>query len=67
VFDVAPDIVTGIENFFAGAAEHLEQSDYADACPIATVALKVSSTSEVMRTACADMFESWIAAAPRAS
>jgi AcrR family transcriptional regulator len=60
VFDIAPDVVTGTENFFAGAAEHLERSDYADACPIATVALEVSSTSEVMRTACADVFESWI-------
>jgi AcrR family transcriptional regulator len=61
MFDAAPDVVTGIENFFAGAAEHLEESDYADACPIATVALEVSSTSEVMRAACSDVFGSWIA------
>ena len=39
-----------------------EETDYADACPIATVALEVSSTSEPMRQACADVFESWIAA-----
>ena len=48
--------------FFAGAAEHLADTDYADACPIATIALEVSSTSEPMRIACADVFESWIAA-----
>ena len=48
--------------FFAGAAEHLRETDYEDACPIATVALEVSSTSETMREACADVFESWIAA-----
>ena len=48
--------------FFAGAAEHLVDTDYADACPIATIALEVSSTSEPMRLACADVFESWIAA-----
>jgi hypothetical protein len=30
--------------------------------PIATVALEVSSISEPMRQACADVFESWIAA-----
>ena len=36
-------------------------TDYADACPIATVALEVSSTSEPLREACADVFESWIA------
>ena len=48
--------------FFAGAAEHLRETDYADACPIATVSLEVSSTSETMREACAEVFESWIEA-----
>ncbi len=62
VFDPAPDLVTGVRDFFAGAAQYLVDTDYADACPIATVALEVSSTSEPMREACADVFESWIAA-----
>src|SRR6202050_5068181 len=62
VFDVAPDPVTGVRMFFAGAAQHLVDTDYADACPIATVALEVSSSSEVMREACAEVFESWIEA-----
>jgi hypothetical protein len=48
--------------FFEGAAAHLEDSEYEDACPIATVSLEVSSTSDTMREACADVFESWIAA-----
>ena len=62
VFDPAPDVVTGVVDFFAGAAEHLRETDYADACPIATVALEVSSVSEPLREACADVFEGWIAA-----
>ena len=62
VLDPAPDIITGVRDFFAGAAEHLRETDYADACPIATVALEVSSSSETMRQACAEVFESWIAA-----
>jgi AcrR family transcriptional regulator len=62
VLDPAPDLVTGVRNFFAGAAEHLRETDYADACPIATVALEVSSSSATMREACADVFESWISA-----
>jgi AcrR family transcriptional regulator len=62
VFDPAPDLPAAIRAFFAGAAEHLQQTDYEDACPIATVALEVSSSSETMRQACADVFESWIAA-----
>jgi AcrR family transcriptional regulator len=61
VFDPAPDVVTAVRDFFAGAAAHLEETDYEDACPIATVALEVSSTSETMRAACAEVFESWIA------
>ena len=62
VLDVAPDPVTGVRMFFAGAAQHLVETDYEDACPIATVALEVSSTSETMREACADVFESWVTA-----
>lgn len=62
VFDPAPDLVTAVRLFFEGAAAHLEDSEYEDACPIATVALEVSSTSDLMREACADVFESWIAA-----
>ncbi len=62
VFDPAPDAPSAVRAFFAGAAEHVRQTDYADACPIATVALEVSSTSEPMREACAEVFESWIAA-----
>jgi AcrR family transcriptional regulator len=60
VFDPAPDPVTGVRDFFNGAAEHLRATGYEDACPIATVALEVSSSSETMRAACAEVFESWI-------
>jgi AcrR family transcriptional regulator len=59
----APDVATGLELFFTGAAEHLEETDYADACPIATVALEVASTSEPLREATADVFNTWIDAA----
>jgi AcrR family transcriptional regulator len=62
VFDPAPDLPTGVRDFFAGAAAHLEQTGYEDACPIATVALEVSSSSETMRAACAEVFERWITA-----
>jgi AcrR family transcriptional regulator len=62
VFDPAPDLITGVRQFFAGAAAHLVETDYEDACPIATVALEVSSASEILRQACADVFESWIEA-----
>jgi AcrR family transcriptional regulator len=61
IFDPAPDVVTAVERFFAGAGETLVETDYADACPIATVALEVASTNDVLRQATADVFESWIA------
>jgi AcrR family transcriptional regulator len=59
IFDAAPDVVTGVRMFFAGAAEHLEETGWTDACPIATVALEVASTSEPLRLATADVFTSW--------
>ena len=60
IFDGAPDVVTATSDFFVGAAETLRQTDYADACPIATVALEVASTNEPLRQATADVFDSWI-------
>src|ERR1700730_11714459 len=57
VFDPAPDLVSAARAFFAGAAEHLRETGYADACPIATIALEVASSSEPMRVACADVFD----------
>jgi AcrR family transcriptional regulator len=62
VFDAAPDVVTGISDCFAAAAETLVATDYADACPIATVALEVASTNEPLRLATAEVFASWITA-----
>ena len=63
IFDPAPDVVTAVRAFFAGAAADLAASGYADACPIATVALEVASVSEPLRGACADVFDGWLASA----
>ena len=60
IFDPAPDVVTAVRTFFAGAAADLADSGYADACPIATVALEVASVSEPLREACADVFDGWL-------
>jgi len=62
IFAAAPDVETATSDFFLGAAETLRQTDYADACPIETVALEVASTNEPLRKATAEVFESWIAA-----
>ena len=59
-FPPGADPVTATRAFFAGAAQTLVETGYADACPIATIALEVSSTNEPMRTACAEVFEGWI-------
>jgi AcrR family transcriptional regulator len=59
-FESATDIPGTTKAFFDGAAEVLKMTDYEDACPIATVALEVASTSEPMREASGDVFESWI-------
>jgi AcrR family transcriptional regulator len=54
------DPAEAIREFFDGAAETLVATDYADACPIATLALEVASTSEPLRVATADAFDSWL-------
>ena len=60
VFDAASDVVTGTRDCFEGAAATLEETDYADACPIETVALEVASTNDALRRVTAAVFESWI-------
>ena len=55
------DVVVATRAFFGGAGAILEETDYADACPIATVALEIASTNEPMREAGAAAFESWLA------
>jgi AcrR family transcriptional regulator len=57
------DVPTAVEQFFLGAAETLRETGYADACPIATVALEVASTSEPLRLATADVFDTWFVGA----
>jgi AcrR family transcriptional regulator len=59
-FTPGEDPVAATHSFFAAAAIAVRESDYADACPIATVALEVSSTNEPMREACADVFNGWV-------
>ncbi|MGA9284836.1 MAG: TetR/AcrR family transcriptional regulator [Solirubrobacteraceae bacterium] len=56
----APDVLSAVHDFFEGAGETLRETDYADACPIATVALEVASTNEPLRLATAEVFEEWI-------
>ena len=60
IWDAADDPLEGMRDSFTGAAEALRQTDYIDLCPIATVALEMSSTSEPLRRATADVFELWI-------
>jgi AcrR family transcriptional regulator len=57
--DVEGDLVDRVLAGFLGAAETMRESGYADACPIATVALEASSISEPLREACAEVFELW--------
>ena len=59
-FEPEGDVAEAVESFFVAAGETLVETGYADACPIATVALEVASTNEPLREATADVFASWI-------
>src|SRR5271163_3736738 len=62
VWDAEPEVIGSVTAIFAGAVATLEQTDFAVACPIATVALEVASTNERLRIATAEIFESWVSA-----
>jgi AcrR family transcriptional regulator len=63
VFEAAPDVVSGVRDVFDGAALVLRETDFVDACPIATVALEVASSNDELRAITAEVFDSWITAA----
>ena len=65
VWDQAPDLIGAVAAVFEGAAQTLESTDFAVACPIATVALEVASTNERLRLATAEVFEAWIESGTR--
>ena len=61
IYAPGADVVAATRDFFRGAGAILEETEYADACPIATVALEIAGTNEPMREAAAAAFESWLA------
>lgn len=65
LLDSVPDPVESLVNAFEAAADDLAAADYADACPIGTVALEVASSNEVLRVATAEVFEEWVGTATR--
>ncbi|WP_327263571.1 TetR/AcrR family transcriptional regulator [Streptomyces sp. NBC_01232] len=57
--DGARDMAAVTGDAFTAAAQTLQELDFADPCPIATVALEVASTHEPLRLATAEVFASW--------
>jgi hypothetical protein len=62
IYDAEPNAEAAVRAVFHGAAETLAATDFQDACPIATIALDVASTSDPLRRATAEVFDQWIAA-----
>lgn len=59
VLNDAPDPATGIDRAVEALASFLTESDFQRGCPLATVALDAAATSEPIRAACTDGYESW--------
>jgi len=53
------DVGASIEACCEALARALVESDYEIGCPVATVALEASASSEPVRQACADHFATW--------
>ncbi|HKN40453.1 MAG TPA: TetR/AcrR family transcriptional regulator [Acidimicrobiia bacterium] len=49
----------GVLRYFNAAADNLARSDFADGCPVGTVALEAANASERIRLVCADVFATW--------
>lgn len=59
VFAEKPDVGRATIAWFDWAAKSLEESDFANGCPIGTVACEIASTNEALRQASLAVFDSW--------
>lgn len=57
--DERSDPALATSEAFTAAAETLHSFDYADPCPIATIALEVASTNDALRRVTEEVFASW--------
>jgi TetR/AcrR family transcriptional repressor of lmrAB and yxaGH operons len=55
----AQPVALGVRRWFDLAARNLEQSDFHDGCPVATVALETAPTSAALTTTCASALAEW--------
>ena len=58
--DISDDVDEAIGRLIDALAAGLAQSDFADGCPIATVALETAGESPQMRAAAQAAFDSWL-------
>ncbi|MEU3597645.1 TetR/AcrR family transcriptional regulator [Streptomyces sp. NPDC006798] len=65
LLNAVPDPAESLVHAFDAAGADLASTDYADACPIGTMALEVASSNEVLRTATAEVFDEWTESAAR--
>lgn len=62
VWDAEGGVADSVRACFDGAVAILRESDYADACPVATVALEVASSDDALRQVAAEVFAAWLSA-----
>jgi AcrR family transcriptional regulator len=60
ILDSSDDVEEAIGRLIDALADGLARSDFADGCPIATVALETAGESEPMRAAAQAAFGSWL-------
>ena len=59
VFAQTADTGQAALKWFGWAAQALEESDFADGCPIGTLACEIASTNDDLRAASQAVFDSW--------
>lgn len=59
VFSESGDVGQAAVTWFDWAARVLEETDFADGCPIGTVACEIASSNEALRAASQAVFDSW--------
>ncbi|ACU73510.1 transcriptional regulator, TetR family [Catenulispora acidiphila DSM 44928] len=59
VAEAAPDTAAAVTGLLDALADRLEASSWRKGCPVATVALDISASSDTLREVCSDIYRSW--------
>jgi AcrR family transcriptional regulator len=60
LLDAHDDLAVGIEAVFTAAAEDMQNTGWANMCPVGSVTAEIADTEPALREVCAEVMQTWV-------